>query len=250
MLSLGEIVKRQGTEILLNTPLTELVKDEDGRVIGAVVETPDGPVRIARSPRRHPRRRRLRTSRRDGAPSTTASTGYTSAAEGDLGTGIAAGVEAGGAVALMDDAWWGASVPLPDGEALFVLNERSDPFSIVVDQSGERYLNESESYIDFGHHVLERDLVTPANHSWLIVDAPPPPPLHVRGDAHGRQEAARGGHHRDGPDDRGARRADRHRRRRACAPPSSASTASPARASTRTSAAATPSTTTTTATRA
>jgi len=41
----------------------------------------------------------------------------------------------------------------------------------VVDQSGERYLNESESYIDFGHHVLERDLVTPANHSWLIVDA-------------------------------------------------------------------------------
>ena len=42
-----------------------------------------------------------------------------------------------------------------------MLNERSDPFSIVVDQSGSRYLNESESYIDFGHHLLERDLTTP-----------------------------------------------------------------------------------------
>ena len=79
-------------------------------------------------------------------------------------------MKAGGAIALMDDAWWGASVPIPDAQPLFVLNERSDPFSIVVDQSGSRYLNESESYIDFGHHLLERDLTVPANVSWLVVD--------------------------------------------------------------------------------
>ncbi|QAY72539.1 FAD-dependent oxidoreductase [Agromyces protaetiae] len=169
MLSLGFVVKSQGTEILLNSPVTELVKDDDGRVIGAVVGTPDGPVRI--------RARRAvvlgaggfaRNSewreRYHGIP------GYTSAAEGDLGTAIEVGRAAGGALALMDDAWWGASVPLPDGETLFVLNERSDPFSIVVDQRGERYLNESESYIDFGHHLLERDRTTPANPSWLVVD--------------------------------------------------------------------------------
>ncbi|MGO7983847.1 hypothetical protein ACC691_39070, partial [Rhizobium johnstonii] len=48
--------------------------------------------------------------------------------------------------------------------------ERSDPFSIVVDQSGRRYLNESESYIDFGHHLLERNETTPANPSWLVVE--------------------------------------------------------------------------------
>ena len=46
MLSLGLIVKQQGTELLLNSPLTELVKDDDGRVIGALVTTPQGVLRV------------------------------------------------------------------------------------------------------------------------------------------------------------------------------------------------------------
>ncbi|WP_280527613.1 FAD-binding protein [Agromyces archimandritae] len=169
MLSLGNIVKKQGTEILLNSPLTELITAADGRVTGAVVSTPAGTQRI------HARRGVIlgaggfaqRTEWRQkyhGIP------GYTSAADGDLGTAIEAGAAAGGALALMDDAWWGASVPIPGKQASFVLNERSDPFSIVVDQSGRRYLNESESYIDFGHHLLERDETVPANPSWLITD--------------------------------------------------------------------------------
>lgn len=169
MLQLGHIAKQQGTEILLGSPLTELVKDDDGRVIGAVVAAPGGPLRI-----------RARQGVILGAGGFAANTawrqkyhgipGYTSAAEGDLGTAIEAGVEAGAAVALMDDAWWGASVPIPGKQAQFVLNERSDPFSLVVDQSGARYLNESESYIDFGHHLLERNRVSPANPSWLVVE--------------------------------------------------------------------------------
>ena len=46
MLSLGLIVKQQGTELLLGSPLSELVQDEDGSVLGAIVTTPDGPLRI------------------------------------------------------------------------------------------------------------------------------------------------------------------------------------------------------------
>lgn len=169
MLQLGYIAKQQGTEILLDSPLTGLVKDDDGRVVGATVAAPGGVLRI-----------RARHGVILGAGGFAANTawrekyhgipGYTSAAEGDLGTAIEAGVEAGADVALMDDAWWGASVPIPGGQAQFVLNERSDPFSLVVDQSGARYLNESESYIDFGHHLLERDRVSPANPSWLVVE--------------------------------------------------------------------------------
>ncbi|MFF2371116.1 FAD-dependent oxidoreductase [Agromyces sp. NPDC058110] len=169
MLQLGCIAKQQGTEILLNAPLTELVKDESGRVVGAVVAAPGGALRI-----------RARRGVILGAGGFAANTewrqryhgipGYTSAAEGDLGTAIEAGVEAGADVALLDDAWWGASVPVPGKQAMFVLNERSDPFSLVVDQSGARYLNESESYIDFGHHLLERNEVSPANPSWLVVE--------------------------------------------------------------------------------
>ncbi|GAA1961523.1 FAD-binding protein [Agromyces allii] len=169
MLQLGHIAKQQGTEILLSSPLTELLKDDEGRVIGAVVAAPGGALRI-----------RARHGVILGAGGFAANTawrqkyhgipGYTSAAEGDLGTAIEAGVEAGADVALMDDAWWGASVPVPGKQAMFVLNERSDPFSLVVDQSGARYLNESESYIDFGHHLLERNAVSPANPSWLVVE--------------------------------------------------------------------------------
>ena len=44
------------------------------------------------------------------------------------------------------------------------------PFGIIVDQAGSRYLNESESYIDFGHEMIEHHRETPAIPSWLILD--------------------------------------------------------------------------------
>jgi 3-oxosteroid 1-dehydrogenase len=170
MLSLGDIARRQGVELRLSSPVTELVKDDDGRVVGAVLATPDGPVRV------HARRGVVLGA--GGFANNTAwrqkyqgIPGYSSAAEGDLGTAIELGRDAGGALDYLDDAWWGASVPLPGTQPLFVLNERSDPFSIVVDQTGQRYLNESESYIDFGHDLLARDGIVPANPSWLVLDA-------------------------------------------------------------------------------
>src|SRR5690606_17950942 len=84
--------------------------------------------------------------------------GWSSAPDGQYGQGIEAGEQVGGALALMDDAWWGATTLNTDDSPQhgFILNERSDPWSIVVDQKGHRYLNESESYVDFGHHMLER----------------------------------------------------------------------------------------------
>jgi 3-oxosteroid 1-dehydrogenase len=71
----------------------------------------------------------------------------------------------------MDDAWWGFSVPDPDGKTpMFTLAERSFPFGLIVDQTGERYVNESASYVDVAHAMLERDQHTPAVPSWLIVE--------------------------------------------------------------------------------
>lgn len=169
MLSLGDIARRQGVELLLSSPVTELVRDGDGRVTGAVLDSPGGPVRV--------RARRGVILGAGGFANNTewrqryqGIPGYSSAAEGDLGTAIELGHRAGGALAYLDDAWWGASVPIPGKQPLFVLNERSDPFSIVVDRTGRRYLNESESYIDFGHDLLARDRIAPANPSWLVMD--------------------------------------------------------------------------------
>jgi len=166
---LMQIVRDHKIPVRLNTPITRVIK-EDGRVVGAYVHGPDG-VRTIRTRAGvmlgtggFARNTEWR-EKYHGVP------GYTSAPVGDLGTGIQVGIDAGADVALMDDAWWGASIPLPSGEALFVLNERSDPFSIMVDQSGRRFVNESASYIDVGHAILERNKETPAIPCWLIMDA-------------------------------------------------------------------------------
>ncbi|HEX6355973.1 FAD-dependent oxidoreductase [Actinophytocola sp.] len=172
VLSLMHIVRKQGTEVLLSTPLKSLVV-EDGVVVGVVASRPDGStlriratdgVVLAAGGFAHNTQWRQKYH---GVP------GYSSAAAGDLGSAIEIAEEAGARLALMDDAWWGGSVPSPDpdGKAMFAVAERSMPFGIVVDSQGSRYTNESASYIDFGHAMLERDKTVPAVPSWLIVDA-------------------------------------------------------------------------------
>ncbi|BEL03327.1 FAD-binding protein [Actinoplanes sichuanensis] len=160
--NLMSVLLEQGVEVRLSTPLTGLVRDDDGVVTGAIVG--DGTrIRARRGVilggggfAQNPQWRKEHHG----------ITGYSSAADGDLGDPIRIAREVGAEVALMDDAWWGASVPLGDGHHQFVLSERSMPYSIVVDQTGDRFTNESASYIDFGHALLQRDTIP----AWLILD--------------------------------------------------------------------------------
>jgi len=163
--SLMHIVRTQHTPVWLSSPIVELVM-EDGAVVGAVID-------------KEGRRTRVRARRgvvlaaggfarnqewrlkHHGIP------GYSAAPEGDLGTAIELGARAGGALELMDDAWWGAGTVGPDGRNGFVLAERSFPFSLVVDANGERFTNESASYIDFGHAMLAHPVTGP---TWLVTD--------------------------------------------------------------------------------
>ena len=167
---LMEIVRTQGTEVRLSTPITRLVV-EDGAVVGAEVTGPDGVRRI-----------RARAGVMLGTGGFARNLdwrqkhhgleGYTSAPVGDIGTGIQLGIDVGAQTALMDDAWWGASIPMPDGrEAQFLVAERSEPYSIMVDQLGRRFTNESASYIDVGHDILAHDRDVPTIPCWLIRDA-------------------------------------------------------------------------------
>lgn len=158
------IALKQGVEVLLSTPLTGLVVT-DGVVTGATVTDADG------------RELRIRAlggvtlaaggfaqnsewrQKYHGVP------GYSSAADGDQGDAIRIAESVGARLSLMDDAWWGASVPMPEGSPQFLVAERSMPFSIVVDGEGDRYTNESASYIDFGHAMLAHKAIP----SWLIL---------------------------------------------------------------------------------
>lgn len=171
--SLMHIVRKLNIPVWLNSPITELVKDESGRVIGAVIDKKGQAVRIRvnrgvmMGAGGFARNKEWRM-KYHGVP------GWSAAPDGQLGQGIAVGENAGGALAMMEDAWWGATTANPDGgeQHGFILNERSDPWSMVVDQDGNRYLNESESYVDFGHHMLEHDKKNKgkAIPSWLVVD--------------------------------------------------------------------------------
>jgi 3-oxosteroid 1-dehydrogenase len=164
---LKAVVLDQGVPLWLDAPVEGLVV-EDGRVVGVRTRRDGQPctvratrgVMIASGGFDHNTAWRKEHHGIDGASSGN---------PGNLGDGITLAQQAGAAVELMDDAWWGASVAAPPGgEPAFIVGERSLPYSIMVDGHGRRFANESESYVDLGHHMLEHDA---EGAYWLIGDA-------------------------------------------------------------------------------
>jgi 3-oxosteroid 1-dehydrogenase len=101
------------------------------------------------------------------------SSDWTATCPGDTGEMILDMMRIGAAVAQMEE-MVGNQVALPpgtpDGLAL-VVSELAKPHSIVTDQSGERYLNEAQSYMTFCQTMLARNKQVSAVPSWLILDS-------------------------------------------------------------------------------
>ena len=160
-----------GVPVHYETELTGLVV-EDGRVVGVRVER-DGATHEVRA--RHGVvlgsggfERNLEMRERY-QPSPT-SVEWTTGSQNNTGGGILAGLEAGADVALMDDAWWGPTLPLPN-RPWFCLAERNLPGSIIVNAAGRRYMNEALPYVEATHEIY-RGEATGVSHvpSWLIID--------------------------------------------------------------------------------
>ncbi|MFH0178201.1 3-oxosteroid 1-dehydrogenase [Streptomyces cacaoi] len=156
--------------VWLNTPLTDLYV-EGGVVTGAVV-TRDGVPGLLRARRgvvvgsggfEHNAAMRAQYQRQP------IGTEWTVGAKENTGDGIRAGQRAGGALALMDDAWWGPAIPLP-GEPYFCLAERTLPGGLLVNQAGVRFVNEAGPYSDVVHTMYDRDPTAPDIPAWLVVD--------------------------------------------------------------------------------
>jgi 3-oxosteroid 1-dehydrogenase len=93
-------------------------------------------------------------------------------AESNTGDGIRAGQELGADIDLMDQAWWFPAVaPLPGKAPAVLLAERSLPGSLIVDQHGRRFTNESADYMSFGQRLLELERSgSPVETMWIVFD--------------------------------------------------------------------------------
>ncbi|WP_329336086.1 3-oxosteroid 1-dehydrogenase [Streptomyces sp. NBC_00663] len=155
-----------GVPVRLNTPLTDLLV-ESGTVTGAV--TPAGLYRARRAVVvgsggfEHNLAMRTQYQRQP------IGTDWTVGAKENTGDGIRAGQRAGGALALMEDAWWGPAIPLP-GQPYFCLAERTLPGGLMVNAAGGRFVNEAAPYSDVVHIMYDRNPADPDIPAWLIVD--------------------------------------------------------------------------------
>jgi 3-oxosteroid 1-dehydrogenase len=161
--------------LLLDTPLVDLIS-EGGRVTGVVVQH-DGHERVLRARRgvvlgsggfEHNLEMRQKYQR---AP---VSTEWTVGAKANTGDGILAGAKLGAALDLMDDAWWGPSIPLSGGP-WFCLAERTLPGGIMVNGHGRRFMNEALPYVEAVHRMYGGEFGRgdgPAENipTWMIID--------------------------------------------------------------------------------
>jgi len=93
-------------------------------------------------------------------------------AESDTGDGIRVGLELGADIDLMDQAWWFPAIaPLPGKPPAVMLAERSLPGSLIVDQNGQRFANESVDYMSFGQRLIELERSgNPVETMWIVFD--------------------------------------------------------------------------------
>ena len=164
-----------GVDVRFETPLVDLLTD-DGAVTGVIVEH-DGTRREIHARRgvilgsggfEHNAEMRQKYQRHP------IGTEWTTGAASNTGDGINAGLRAGAGVSLMDDAWWGPTIPLPRGP-WFALSERSVPGTFIVNERGERFMNESLPYVEAVHRMYGGDFGQgqgPGENvpGWMIMD--------------------------------------------------------------------------------
>ncbi|MDI9914679.1 3-oxosteroid 1-dehydrogenase [Rhodococcus sp. IEGM 1379] len=168
-------VRAAGVPVLLNTAMLDLITAND-RIVGVNLES--GGVHTTMHARHgvvlacggFDNNNEMRTKYQR-QPS---SAEWTLGAPTNTGDGITAAVQQGAAISYMDDAWWAPSIPLPKGP-WFALAERSLPRSVMVNDRGQRFMNESLPYVEATHAMFGGKFGRgdgPAENipAWLIFD--------------------------------------------------------------------------------
>lgn len=170
-----------GVQIRVSTPARHLITDADGKVVGAVVDSPDGELQInaARGvvlaaggfPRDASRRKEL-------FPQTpTGREHWTLAPQGTTGDGITMAQEVGARFetdVASPAAWCPVSlVPYRNGRTGTFphIMDRAKPGSIGVRRDGTRFVNEANGYYDYVEGLLEATPEGEPVEAWQIADA-------------------------------------------------------------------------------
>ncbi|KAG0044647.1 hypothetical protein BGZ83_010117 [Gryganskiella cystojenkinii] len=158
--------------VWLNSPLIDLI--QDGDVVTGVTVQKDGVQRTVQARKGviicsggFEHNADMRSKYQQQPTDTQWSVG----AKENTGDGIRAGEKVGAALGLMDDAWWGPSIPLP-GQPYFCLTERAMPGALIVNGCGKRFVNEAAPYCEFVHTMYKKDRDAVGSHipAWLIMD--------------------------------------------------------------------------------
>lgn len=161
--SIEDFANKEGIEILLETPATELLTDENGDVVGVIAEGPEGKVTINAKKvilasggfaKNEELLKRL-------IPEMAGTADLSAAAAGSTGDGILMAEEVG--AALYEEPWvigLGYTSRIPE---LRILDW--DSTKILVNEKGNRFMNESSHYAIVTNKVSEEELV------WMIVDS-------------------------------------------------------------------------------
>jgi len=160
-----------GVPVHYESELTDLVI-EDGRVVG---------VRVLREGVEHVVRARRgvilgsggfekNLEMREKYQPSPASIDWTTGSQFNTGGGVLAGIAAGAQTDLLDDAWWGPTIPLPSGP-WFCLAERNLPGSIIVNSAGQRFMNEALPYVEAVHEIYKGEATgVPHVPAWMVID--------------------------------------------------------------------------------
>lgn len=166
-------VLKAGVEIRINAAVKDIVV-EAGRVTGVVANINGGDQRIGAklgvliNAGGFSRNQRMLDRYIPGV-----SAQWTNTAPGDTGEMIEAGTRIGAAIAQMDQRVGSPCALPPENPAMKpgMQGDISKPHTIVVDQTGERYMRESSSYMEIAKAMLARNQQAPANPSWMIMDS-------------------------------------------------------------------------------
>jgi 3-oxosteroid 1-dehydrogenase len=171
---LKQSLDRKGGKLLLQTGLISLVQ-QDGRVVGAVAEQNGKRLRI--KARRgvilgaggFERNGALRTQY---LPKPT-SPDWSGSQLNNTGDALVAAQAIDVATDLLNEAWWAPVIKVEDeARARPLFYERALPGCIMVNQAGERYMNEAASYHVAGKRMLEADALGAGTApSWAIFDS-------------------------------------------------------------------------------